>query len=90
MTGKPTFRVIECGSIPDNVIEFRNSVGYALCKYSLLVVSADRYVLPSPGNFSMIASLILFIFSLIGVSIAHLETKYLSEKPISIPGILCI
>ena len=40
--GDPTFNVIECGGIPESVIEFRKSVGYVFCKSSSATVSADR------------------------------------------------
>ena len=53
ITGAPTLSAIECGDIPESVIEFRNSVGYACCMPSSATVSADKYVLPSPGYLSI-------------------------------------
>ena len=65
MTGAPTLSVIECGGIPDRVIELRKSIGYVFCKSSSTTESA------SPGDCSMMSSFILSTLSFIDGSLGH-------------------
>ena len=74
ITGLPTFSSISYGGNPDNVNEFKNSMGYVCESSYSAMVSADLYALLFPGKRDITCVFILSTFSFLGVRIAWWAT----------------
>ena len=89
ITGKPTFKPILWGGIPDGDSEFRNSVGYKWASVSTL--SNDLYSREWPGNFSITKSFITSTVSFVGqimlLPAIHWSSWQFNESPSKVQSI---